>query len=148
MKLVTRAYLYYLKRTNSIKWAKKLGVKVGENCRLICVTFSTEPYLVEIGNHVSATHTHFETHDGGVWVFRNKHPKWDVIKKIRVGDNVFIGTGSIILPGVSIGDNVIVGAHSVVTSDLESNNIYAGVPARKIKTIQDYYDKIKNNIYE
>lgn len=48
---------------NEIKAAKYLGVKIGENCRLLKCTFSTEPYLVKIGNHVSATRTHFETHD-------------------------------------------------------------------------------------
>lgn len=40
-------------------------VKRGKDCRLISCTVSSEPYLVSIGDHVSATRCHFETHDGG-----------------------------------------------------------------------------------
>lgn len=140
--------LKLLKIINKKIWLSKLGVKIGQNCRLIGITFSSEPYLVEIGNHVSATNVHFETHDGGVWVFRDKHPEWDIIKRIIVGNNVYIGAGSIILPGVTIGNNVVIGANSVVTRDLESNYVYAGVPAKKIKSIEEYYTKIQKDILE
>jgi hypothetical protein len=50
MNILQKLYLSYLKRTDTIKWARKLGVKIGDNCRLLSVTFSTEPYLIEIGN--------------------------------------------------------------------------------------------------
>lgn len=68
---------------------------------------------------------------------------------VEVGDNVFIGADSIVLPGVRIGSNIIVGAGSVITSNLESNYVYAGNPARKIHRIEDYLLKHKNpqNIY-
>lgn len=58
-------------------------------------------------------------------------------KTIIIGDNCWIGAASIILPGVHIsGKNVIVGAGSVVTKDItESNVVYAGNPAKKIKDI-------------
>ncbi|WP_429140932.1 acyltransferase [Aeromonas veronii] len=135
-----------IKKMNGVEYARSIGVKVGENCRLIDVTFSSEPYLVIIGNHVSATRTHFETHDGGLWVFREQHPDWDIIKPIIIGNNVYIGTGVTILPGVSIGDNVIVGAASVVTKDLEPNSVYAGIPAKKIKNIDEYFHKIKHQV--
>jgi acetyltransferase-like isoleucine patch superfamily enzyme len=139
--IIKRIHLLYLQKTNSVKWARKLGVKVGENCRFLSVTFSSEPYLIEIGNHVSATKVHFETHDGGVWVFRDKKPDWDVIKKTKIGNNVFIGYGTIIMPGVEVGNNIVIGANSIVTRNLESNFVYAGIPARKIKTIEEYYEK-------
>ena len=48
---------------------------------------------------------------------------------IRIGSNVWIGEGVVILKGVTIGDNVIVGAGSVVTKDLPKNVVAAGVPA-------------------
>ncbi|MDR6199292.1 acetyltransferase-like isoleucine patch superfamily enzyme [Microbacterium sp. SORGH_AS428] len=102
------------------------------------MTFSTEPYLVTIGDHVSATRTHFETHDGAVWILRDDDPSIDIIKPITVGSNVYLGYGTIILPGVTIGDNVIVGAGSVVTKDIPENSVAAGVPARVIKTIDEY----------
>ena len=54
-------------------------------------------------------------------------------KEISIGNDCFIGAGTMILKGVHIGDNVVVGASSVVTRDLESNAIYAGNPARIIR---------------
>jgi len=52
---------------------------------------------------------------------------------INVGNDVWIGAGSIILPGVTVHDNAVVGAGSVVTKDVASNTIVGGVPARKIR---------------
>jgi acetyltransferase-like isoleucine patch superfamily enzyme len=52
---------------------------------------------------------------------------------IVVGDNVWIGAGAILLPGVTIGVNSIVGAGSVVTQDIPDNKIAVGNPARVIK---------------
>jgi serine O-acetyltransferase len=54
-----------------------------------------------------------------------------------VGDNVFIGTGSIILGKIKIGDNVIVAAGSIVLNDVPSNSLVAGNPARIIRSIPD-----------
>ena len=63
--------------------------------------------------------------------------------KIKIGNNVFIGMRSIILPGVTIGDNVIVGAGSIVTKDIPSNSVVAGVPARVIKSFEEYESSSK-----
>ena len=57
-------------------------------------------------------------------------------KPIHIGKRVWIGSGSIILPGVTIGDNSIVGAGSVVTKDVPANTIVAGNPAKFIKNIE------------
>lgn len=129
------------KRMSPIAYARSIGVTVGDNCRLINVSFSTEPYLVTIGDHVSATATRFETHDGGVWVFRDDHPELDVVKGIVVGNNVYFGYGCIVLPGVTIGDNVVVGAGAVVARDIPSNSVAVGVPARVIKSTSEYLTK-------
>ena len=59
----------------------------------------------------------------------------DISLPIILGNNVWIGRGCILLPGTVIGDNVIVGANSVVKGALESNSIYAGSPATKIKSL-------------
>lgn len=56
-------------------------------------------------------------------------------KPVTIGDNVYIGSRVTILPGVVIEDNVIVGAGSVINKNLESGYFYAGVPAKKIKSI-------------
>lgn len=126
---------------------RKLGVQFGKNCKFVSVhrsTFGSEPYLVELGDHVElAADVRILTHDGGVWVFREQHPDADVFGKVRIGNNVFIGYGVIILPGTIVGDNVVIGAGSVVRGTLEGGFVYAGVPAKKIKTIEAYYDKLK-----
>lgn len=139
---MTRFRAAILKRTNQVKWARYIGVRVGDGCRLINVSFSTEPYLVRIGNHVSATQTHFETHDGGVWVLRDDDPDIDVIRPINIGSNVYFGINCIVLPGVTIGDNVIVGAGSIVTRDIPAGSVAVGSPARVIKSVEEYRDGV------
>lgn len=134
-----KSLLHFLfKRLYPIKYARYIGVRVGKNCRLIDVKYSSEPYLITLGDHVSATAARFETHDGGVWVFRDRHPLVDVVKPIKVGNNVFIGYGTVILPGVTIGNNVVIGAYSVVSRDIPDNSVAVGAPAKPIKSVQDY----------
>jgi acetyltransferase-like isoleucine patch superfamily enzyme len=129
-----------------IEAARKKGVKIGAGCRLIEVNFGSEPYLITLGDHVSATRVTFITHDGAVWCFRDQFPDADLISPIKVGNNVFLGYGVIVLPGVTIGDNVIVGAGSVVTRDIPSNCVAVGCPARPIKTLQEYWESKQDKI--
>lgn len=56
---------------------------------------------------------------------------------IRIGNNVWLGTGCAVMPGVTIGDNTVVGAGSVVTRDLPANVVAAGVPCRVLRPITD-----------
>lgn len=65
--------------------------------------------------------------------------KIHVIKPISIGNNVQIGAGAIILPGISIGNNVMVGAGSVVTKDIESNCVVAGNPAKVLRKVNKIY---------
>lgn len=128
------------------RYACYQGVKLGRNCKLNKkVHFGSEPYLVSIGdNFYCSVNVFFITHDGSVNVFRNLHPDCfnvDYIKPISVGDNVFLGCNTTILPGAEIGSNVIIGAGSVVRGCLESNSVYAGVPAKKIMSLESYYQK-------
>jgi acetyltransferase-like isoleucine patch superfamily enzyme len=53
-----------------------------------------------------------------------------------IGDHVFIGANAVVLMGVTVGDHVVIGAGAVVTSDVEPFAIVAGVPARRIGTVQ------------
>lgn len=52
---------------------------------------------------------------------------------IRIGNDVWIGCGAVILPGVSIGNGAVIGAGSVVTNSIADNEVFAGVPAKRIK---------------
>ena len=57
-------------------------------------------------------------------------------KPIRIGKNCWLGTGVIVLPGITIGDNVVIGAGSVVTKDLPSNVVAVGNPCKIIREIK------------
>lgn len=136
---------FFYRKKYPIKYARRLGVKFGIGCRFINVHWGTEPYLIKLGNNVSLSNVVFINHDGGVWVLRDENPDIDVVKPIIIGNNVFIGQGSMILPGVIIGDNVVIGANSVVNKNIPSNCVYAGIPARFIKDITLYRKKILSN---
>jgi len=140
---IKRISTFIERRRDPEGYARRIGVRMGKGCRLIDVEFSTEPWLITLGDRVSATRTRFETHDGGVWVFRETDPEIDVVKPITVGSNVFIGYGTIVLPGVTIGDNVVIGAGSIVSRDIPPNSVAVGAPARVIKSYDAYRDDIK-----
>lgn len=132
----------YIATHHNVRSARKMGVKVGKNCRFFSTNFSTEPFLIEIGDHVTITNgVEFITHDGGVWLFRDQFPSINLFGQIKIGNNVFIGLNSIILPNTEIGDNTIVAAGSVVKGRFEENSVIGGVPARKICSTAEYYDK-------
>lgn len=126
-----------LKRKDKVTIAREAGVRIGQGCRILAKAYSwygTEPYLVEIGNHVEITGgCQFVTHDGAAWVLREFEglEKIDKFGKITVGNNVFIGLNTTILPGVTIGDNCVIGACSLVNKDVPSGEVWAGVPAKK-----------------
>lgn len=63
------------------------------------------------------------------------------IGNVEIGNNVFIGAESVVLPGVNIGSNVVIGANSTVTHDIPDNSVAVGSPARVISTLDEYLDK-------
>lgn len=122
----------------NIEYARYLGVSIGENCDIFTRYFGSEPYLITIGDNVQiSTEVHFFTHGGG-WVLLKEYPDFDYFGKITIGNNVYIGHGSCLFPGVTIGDNVVVGACSVVTKSVPDNVCIAGNPAKVICDIDVY----------
>ncbi len=95
-------------------------------------------WLIEIGDNVTlAPRVHILCHDASTKGFLG----YTKIGRVTIGDNVFIGAESVVLPGVTIGDNVIVGANSTVTHDIPDNMVYAGSPAHKLCTLEEYLGK-------
>lgn len=106
------------------------------------------PWLVEIGEYCKITrNVQILAHDYSRSVLRKAYG--DIIaeaKKTVIGNNVFIGTNSIILMGTQIGDNVIIGAGSVVSGKIPSNVVVAGNPAKVIRTLDEHY-KLRKERY-
>lgn len=99
---------------------------------------------------VVSFNVYFLTHDYSyttALISIGETPKTDIgtIREISIGDNVFIGMNSVLMPGTKIGDNVIIGAGSVIRGSIPSNSIVAGNPAEVIGDIVEYAKKIKNN---
>lgn len=100
-------------------------------------------WLIEIGDNVTlAPRVHILAHDASTKIPLG----YTKIGKVKIGNNVFIGAGSTILPGVTIGDNVIIGSMSLVTHDLLRGGVYAGNPCVKIMDYNDFVEKHKKNM--
>ncbi len=142
---------YIAFKFDPVSYARRLGVTVGTDCRIQSNWFGTEPYLIELGDHVHiGNRVQFLTHDGAVWVVRRiaNNPRVDLFGRIRVGNNVFLGNDVTILPGRTIGSNVIVGAGAVVASDIPSGVVAAGCPARVVGTVDGYIAKRRSQFLD
>ena len=141
--------------TSKVKYLTKQGCKIGKGTRLLCNTssFGSEPYLIEVGEDcLFSTNVNLFTHDGGVKVLNSLDlfdgKSMDKVGRIKIGNNCFLGNGCKILPNVNIGDNVIIGAGSIVTKNVPSNSVVAGIPAKVICNISEYYNKNICNFYD
>ena len=150
-KLVRRLFLGYKGSSEDyINHLRKKGVVIGDDVTIYrpfnTTIDPTSPHLLSIGSHVVITGpVTILTHDYSWAVLKNKYG--EVLgneRKTRIGSNVFIGWGAIILGGADIGDNVIIGAGSVISGKIESNSVYGGNPARKIMSLEEFYEKRKN----
>jgi acetyltransferase-like isoleucine patch superfamily enzyme len=107
------------------------GVRVGEGCVIYTEFFSTEPYLVTLGDRVGISGgTKFMTHDGSVWRLRGERPALQSFGTISVGDDTFIGENCLIMPNTSIGAGCILGAGAVVRGTIPDNSLVIGNPGK------------------
>lgn len=134
---------YWKLKLDPISYARKRGAKIGANCRVYTRDFGSEAWLIEIGNKVTVTSgVKILTHDGSTWLFNDDKGRRFLYKKTIIKNNVFIGTNSIIMPGVVIEDNVIVAAGSIVTKSVPSGVIIGGNPAKIIGDYDTYKAKV------
>jgi acetyltransferase-like isoleucine patch superfamily enzyme len=103
-------------------------VTIGNNCRIQSHSFICS--LVSMGNNCFVGHGAIFLND----LFTNGGPAGNpsLWKKTTIGNNVYFGSNSTILP-VSICDNVVIGAGAVVTKNITNPGVYAGNPARKLR---------------
>ncbi len=117
---------------------------IGQNCRINLGVNITNPEYVRLGNNVTLSDCTLLGHDGVIGVLNVAYGvKLDSVGKIDIKDNVFIGHGAIILPGVSIGPNAVVAAGAVVTKDVQTGDIVGGVPAKPISKVDDLVRRLQ-----
>ena len=136
-------YWYWRYIVSPKKYAQHIGVKIGEDCFISTREWSTEPYLVTIGNHVQITRGVAIHNHGGCHAVRKQIPDFDTFGKVVIEDWAYIGAFSQIMPGVTIGTGSIVAAGSIVTKTVKPHTVVGGNPAKFICTTDEY---IKRNL--
>ena len=119
---------------------KDNGMTAGERCHIMenCSVDMSHCWLISMGDHVTlAPGTTILAHDASL----KESLGYTMLGKVKIGNNVFIGAGSVVLPNVTIGNDVIIGAGSIVTKDIPSNSVAVGNPARVIKTFEEYFEE-------
>ena len=137
-----KEFLYRLRGEYTTEKLISMGMKVGKNFKRQngVILDPGHCWLIEIGDNVTmAPRVHILCHDASTKQFLN----YTKIGRVTIGNKVFIGAESVVLPGVTIGNNVIIGANSTVTHDIPENSVAAGSPARVICSLDAYLAKEK-----
>lgn len=143
-KLLSRIYRFIFPIT-PVEMYQKMGVKIGDNCKIQfdVIIDHSHYWHITIGDNVTiAPRVHILAHDASTY----NHLGYTRIANTIIGNNVFIGAGSLILPGVVIGDNAIIGAGSVVTKDVPAGMVYGGNPAKKICSLDEFIVKTTSQL--
>lgn len=132
--------VFRLRGTYTVERLTKMGLSVGKNFNPQ-LGYDLDPshcWLITIGDDVCfAPHVRILAHDASMY----QHLGYTKIGRVTIGDRVFIGADSVVLPGVSIGSDSVVGAGSVVTKDVPAGEVHAGNPARFICKTDDFLEK-------
>ena len=137
---IINQFVQHLRGEVSTEELIRRGLKVGANFKRLnqVIIDDSHTWLIELGDDVTlAPRVHILAHDAST----KTHLGYTKIGRVTIGNRVFIGAESVILPGVTIGDDVIIGANSTVTHDIPAGSVAVGSPARVICTIEEYLNK-------
>lgn len=137
-----RKHLLKIDDRSQLEIAISNGLQIGKNCHILgeCIIDPGHCWLISIGDNVTlAPRVHILAHDAST----KRILGYTLIGRVIIGNNVFIGAGSIILPNVKIGSNVIIGAGSVVSRSIPDNCVALGSPARVICSYEEFVEKKK-----
>jgi len=124
---------------------KARGLKVGSNFNMLggCIIDHSHCWLIRIGDNVTfAPRVHVLAHDAST----KRVLGYTRIALTSIGNDVFVGAPSTIMPGVTVGDGAVVGAGSVVTKDVAPGTVVAGNPAKPICSTEDYLARQKDEL--
>ena len=137
---IVKEFVYRLRGEYTTERLLKMGMTVGKNFKRMngVILDPAHCWLIDIGDNVGiGPRVHILCHDASTKAYLN----YTKIGRVTIGDNVFIGAESVVLPGVTIGSNVIIGANSTVTHDIPDNCVAVGSPARVMCTLDAYLEK-------
>lgn len=125
----------------------KRGMKVGKdfNRQQGCFLDPSHCFLITIGDDVTMSiRVTVMAHDAST----KKTLGYTKIGQVHIGDHVFIGANTTILPGVTIGDYAVIGAGSIVTHDVPARTVVAGVPTKEICSVDEYVARFQSQMNE
>lgn len=147
-KRLWRTFRLYISKNRSAYIRKAhIFAKFGEHSTMSSRKIPLYPELISIGDNVRlAANVSLVTHDMIHAMLNNRGEEnyCEYMGCIKIDDNVFVGANTTILANVYIESNVIIGAGSLVNKDLEGGYVYAGVPAKRICTFDEFVDKREN----
>jgi maltose O-acetyltransferase len=132
-------------RPDPLTVLKEKGLIVGKNFHMgrNVIIDNSHCWLITIGDHVTlAPRVIILAHDAST----KMHLNYTKIKKVNIGNHVFVGAGSIILPGVKIGNNVVIGAGSIISHNIPNGVVAAGNPVKVLDSIEDFLNRRKKEM--
>ena len=140
-----KKFVYRLRGEYTTEELIEMGMTVGKNFKRLngVILDPSHCWLIEIGDNVTmAPRVHILCYDASTKQFL----EYTKIGRVTIGNNVFIGAESVVLPGINIGNNVIIGANSTVTHDVPDNSVVIGSPTRILCSLDEYLDKEKKRM--